>query len=272
VLSRAVAIEPWWVSRGNDNPLPNSSFVDLGYRVNLLGVDHDQQFFSDHKIALEAAVEGCELAVMEASPEDLDDPRMIPWYRPYFEGMVNLCAKHNKSIVALDNASGWGNIGEHAATWLSLAYSITHGCELSELKSGPDKNATLKQLRKHTVAIFGGLFLGGITSSPIPLIAESFGADARGSVIRFDHSIDHRNIQLINRMQRLPELTPIHNSSYVLCNFGQSHTDGVDYYAKHPTLRAIKTVLYRPTFDLVDNNRICRYDPTSKGWEKTILA
>ena len=108
----------------------------------------------------------------------------------------------------------------------------------------------------------------------LPVIAAKKGDYSFGTPYLSNHIVDQRNIQLTERIKGLPSILPkedFNKGNYVLVNFGLAHTEGMNYYLKHPIIKKVKKLLYSFNYDLVDSDNINKYVPSNGVWSKKVL-
>ncbi len=247
----------------------------LGNRIKLLGVFHTRESAIKLYSKLEEYIAHASVAVLEASPPQINGPGVFHDAQAYFKTVHDLCEKYDKPIITLDPLSFEAIQLEQR---LSLAAGTYAACQSWKMFS----RKTVEQRKSRRTALkmglgtylFMGAFIGGDYLRSAIQIDSSLNASLRNEAFYLNHLIDQRNVEITNKIIRLPELAKedLNKGDYIFANFGAAHTIGIDFYLRHPILRSTKSGLYSFNYDLVDSDTIAKYTPLGNGqWKEEVL-
>lgn len=75
---------------------------------------------------------------------------------------------------------------------------------------------------------------------------------------------DYRNLMIAHGIEKI--CTETKNIKKLACFHGEAHSKPIRTYLRNPTLRKIKRLLYKPTYELVSKTEVREYTPTYDGW------
>lgn len=247
-----------------------------GNRIKLLGVYHTRESAIKLYSKLEDYIAHASVAVLEASPPQINGPGVFHDAQAYFRTVHDLCEKYNKPIIRVDPQTLEGMKLEER---LSLAAGTYAACQSWKMFS----RRTVEQMKSRRTALKMGLgtylfmsaYTGGGCLRNAIQIDPSLDASLRNQAFYLNHLIDQRNVEITNRILKLPKLAKedLTKGDYIFANFGAAHTIGIDFYLKHPILRAIKSGLYSFNYDLVDSDTVSKFTPLGNNqWKEEVLA
>ncbi len=249
--------------------------VVRGNRIKLLGVLHTRESAIKLYSKLEEYVAHASVAVLEASPPWMNDPRVFHDAKAYFRTVHNLCEKYDKPIITLDPLSFEGMYLEQGSSLAAGTYAACHAWKMFSRKTVEQKKSRRSALKMALgTYFFMGEYIGGDFLRKAIHIDPSIEASEQDQVFYFNHITDQRNVELTRRVLKLPELLKddLQKGDYIFANFGAAHTVGMDFYLRHPILRAIKSGLYSFNYDLVDEDTISKFTPLGNNqWKEEVL-
>ena len=222
------------------------------------------------------------MVISESSPEDLKRSDGTNDSQAYFNTIASFCQKYNKPIIYLDPLSLSGYTIEFLLGLFGLFYGAKHSFKIVT------KNSNRRDFLKGASKTIGGMYLfmsDFNQSSPVKYLIASLASEsnnvdetinnALGNEKYFlNHIIDQRNVQMTNRLVRLPTILNHEDflkGDYALSISGTLHAIGIGYYLRHPRVRQIKSLIYGISYDLIDSDEIAKFVPSDGSWKKSLL-
>lgn len=245
----------------------------------LYGVEHSKRLTKKNKPTMERLVRESSVVVIESPSYGSYVPDNTAFYdgERYFNTIVHLCEQYDKPLITLDSISIPGLLVESGVGILGAFYATKHAYNI--MTKNNTKGESIKAMAKTGVGTY--FFLSALFPSLALKIAiketalkENLNSTFTTEQLYLSHISDQRNLQLLDRLERLPGLLKkegIEVDKNIFATFGGAHINGVDYYLNHPTMRWIKSKMHRVTYDLIDNNEIALYTSKNGAWKKKVL-
>jgi|SRR3989344_7766632 len=245
----------------------------------LFGVYHSRKFAQDNYKTLDELVKNASVVVSEGLPTDMNREVVTNDGKSYFGTLLDLCKKHNKSVLEMDSLSTPCVFIEGGIGIAGGLYAIDNSRKIL------GANSTRRDFFIEGTKTLAGLYLlmgsysfsNGFKELFIPSNEDTEKQiidSASREVLFLGHITDQRNVALTNRLAKLPQILnskDLAKGEYILVNFGAAHVAGIDFYLKHPYLRKLKSLIYRITYDNLDSNAINIFTNINDCWHKKRL-
>jgi len=235
----------------------------------LMGIAHTGTFLIKNRSLLEDYIKGSSAVVSEGDPWKVDSYTTTG--KEYFEGVLELCQKHEKPVIYLDPITSKGALAQTAQKTIGTLMLSNSAREL--VKENNNRRNFLRLLAKGMI----GFGLSAAANSAMiddwdyETFEEMIHSEYSHPQFDFDHIVDYRNVEITNRLIQLCETLPpdfCKQGEYLLVNFGAAHTEGIKYYLNHRGVLKAKTAVYSTNYGLIDSDEVSIYLPQGGRWHK----
>lgn len=242
---------------------------DVNYRM--MGVYHAGWFMDEYFNIFEDYIKNCSLVITEAGPEEL--PYCSSTAYDFFDTVVALAREYDKDIVTLDSFNSdmyFFEILQGWSLWFATVFAL--GGTFYELRKKKKKKIEKKIKKAAIIGLGAYLTLGSFI--PGMMFKHFLGIPYSKSHYFYSGIEDQRNIEITKRTLNLDKYISkekLKDGDYVLMIFGDAHAKGFDVYTESPNFRKFKSLLYTPTYNLIDKNEISKFSYEKGEWQKEVL-
>jgi hypothetical protein len=246
------AFEPYEIKYEHDaRNAPTVSKLEIGNsEITLFGSDHSPGVALNYKNSIERLIKESDYVVLERPPT-LNDL--------FITDLATKCHRHHKPVFHLDNFHVDGLKAESYAGYIGAIV-----CGYGGLK---------RKIGRREVLAFGiGLIAWANSYWPSKLARKVIIGDEginASSMLLFNHLVDHRNVEVAERLSLLSDRFSERKSLSVF--YAQVHTKGIEFYLKNPSLRKLKKWFYSINYGRLDTDKSYKYTPTGSSWDKEEL-
>ncbi len=263
----AASIGSHFISKKSEvNPavIVDTTIDDMAFKLH--GMSHSREFVEKYHDSLDDLVKNARAVVSEGTLKSKD---MTNSAKPYFETIWELCKKYDKPLINLDPTSFFAGFGEMFSGMFGMLLMIDNADRIV------DENSTRRRVIKHSLKTAAGLYLfmsNFLYGMGLKKLIDK--NHPRREKYYYNHIIDQRNVEIANRLLKLPDMLrqeELSEGDYVLVDYGRWHIPGIMQYLKSPVMRRVKTAMYALTYSLIDADEItfCRHN--GRFWKRKAL-
>ncbi|MFH1637895.1 MAG: hypothetical protein ABIB71_05705 [Candidatus Woesearchaeota archaeon] len=228
----------------------------------IMGVEHHMPFFDEYAPIFRDAIAASSGVVVEYGPEEvMGDNRSGA---RFYKKLLELSVFYKKDVFKANPQTLSTDLLD-MGLFCTGVILVGHG-----IQDCVKKQVSRRGFLKSAAKIAGGSYLIVSSSNGFTLksfvsekAAMNFGIEDR---INIAGKLDYRDCCTAEGLELIMKEV-IKDKGYVLAVHGVAHTDPMKHYLLHPKERKAKTILYKPSFGILGNERVRRYNWNyGRGW------